>query len=914
MPTDGAEATRVRVNSGSAIPPTEGFPRADSEGRVPLTLVTPAEAVPEGTSGRRSRLKTASIDAFSLLLAGGAAVLLTVGPLSGLGPDHHLAGQPVMFGLLFASLAAAVWGQVSFHYRGSTYMFSLAEVPLLLGLVFASPPVLVISYVAALVAVFGLVRRQAPSKLLFNAASGAFASAVAATVFRQLLETHSPVSPFGWVAGAAALAVFTLAATEAVRLVLRLNGQKAHREFMTEVLLFMASIGLAFVVLDAAWWDPWSTLPLVLVAALIVFAYRGYTRLSLRFGALQRLYDFSRSLGDADLEPAGTSWAVLEQIRTVMRARRSELILAEASGIPRRISLDPVADPTVEPLVLDESSIVTQAMLNGAAVLHGRQRGATDTGSRDSILGDFREALVAPLLDGDTVVGALVALDREEELDPFDTEDLRLFEALAVHAGSSLDRARLIEELHFEVDSKSHQATHDTLTGLPNRTLFLSRAQSALSDGRGMAIALLDLDRFKDVNDTLGHAVGDRLLCEVSERLVHVVSGRATVARLGGDEFALVLPEITAADGAIAILRELNAELSKPIEIDSLTFAVTASAGLALAPEHGENVTLLLQRADIAMYLAKERRSGIELYSVGRDQSMQRKLMLGGLLVHALETGNELSLKYQPIADLGSGQVVRVEALARWHHPVHGWIPTPEFIEIAEQMGIIGKITEFVLTEACARLAEWRRAGLQIGLAVNLSGRDLSDEHLIDRVAQHLRANGLPAQTLTLELTETEVMADLGHAGKVLNELADLGIGIAVDDYGTGYSSLAYLHRLPVKELKIDRSFVTNLAEDPSNAIIVRSSITMAHSLGLGVVAEGAEDEVTCKMLADAGCDLVQGYYLSRPQEPARLRNWLLGGASLELSSSLTAVHKLRSVVNSRGQGSNNGGPRPLIN
>ena len=902
------------MNSGNATSPAEGFPRADSEDRVPLALVTPTEAVPERTSGRPSRLKSASINALSLLLAAGTAVLLVMGPLAGLRPDHHLAGQPMIFGLLFAAFAAAVWVPVWFHYRGSTYMFSLAEVPLLLGLVFASPPVLVLGYVAALVAVFGLVRCHAPSKLLFNAASGAFASAIAATIFRQLLGAHSPVSPFGWVAGATALTVFTLTATEAVRLVMRLNGQKAHREFMTEVLLFMASIGLAFVVLDAAWWDPWSTLPLVLVAALIVFAYRGYTRLSLRFGALQRLYDFSRSLGDADLEPAGTSWAVLEQIRTVMRARRSELILAEASGIPRRISLDPVADPTVEPLVLDESSIVTQAMSNGAAVLHGRQRGATDTGSRDSILGDFREALVAPLLDGDTVVGALVALDREEELDPFDTEDLRLFEALAVHAGSSLDRARLIEELHFEVDSKSHQATHDTLTGLPNRTLFLSRAQSTLSDGKGMAIALLDLDRFKDVNDTLGHAVGDRLLCEVSERLVHVVSGRATVARLGGDEFALVLPEITAADGAIAILRELNAELSRPIEIDSLTFAVTASAGLALAPEHGENVALLLQRADIAMYLAKERRSGIELYSVGRDQSMQRKLMLGGLLVHALETGNELSLKYQPIADLGSGQVVRVEALARWHHPVHGWIPTPEFIEIAEQMGIIGKITEFVLTEACARLAEWRRAGLQIGLAVNLSGRDLSDEHLIDRVAQHLRANGLPAQTLTLELTETEVMADLGHAGKVLNELADLGIGIAVDDYGTGYSSLAYLHRLPVKELKIDRSFVTNLAEDPSNAIIVRSSITMAHSLGLGVVAEGAEDEVTCKMLADADCDLVQGYYLSRPQEPARLRNWLLGGASLELSSSLTAVHKLRSVVNSRGQGSNNGGPRPLIN
>ena len=900
VPTDGAEATRARVNSAGAVPPAEKFPQADSEDRVPLALVTPADPAPEQTPGRLSWLRKATINAISLLMAGGAAVLLAVGPLSGLGPVKHLAGQPMMFGLLLAAFAATVWVPVSFHYRGSSYMFSLADVPLLLGLVFASPFVLVLSYVAALVAVFGLIRRQAPSKLLFNTASAAFASAVAATVFRQLLGTHSPVSPFGWIAGAGALAACTLTATEGVRLAMSLNGQKAHRQFATETLLLAASIGLAFVVLDAAWWDPWATLPLVLVAALIVFAYRGYTRLSLRFGALQRLYDFSRSLGDADLEPAGMTLAVLEQVRTVMRARRSELILAETSGIPRRVSLNSAAAPTVEPLVLDKSSIVTQAMSNGAAVLHGHQRGTTGMGGSDPVLGNFREALVAPLLDGGSVVGALVALDREEELDPFDTEDLRLFEALAVHAGSSLDRARLIEELHFEVDSKSHQATHDTLTGLPNRTLFLSRAQRALSASTGVAIALLDLDRFKDVNDTLGHAIGDRLLCEVSERLVHVASGRATVARLGGDEFALVLPEISTADRAMTILRELNTELSKPIEIDGLTFAVTAKAGLALSPEHGEDVAVLLQRAEIAMYVAKEHRSGIELYSVVQDQCMQRRLMLGGLLVHALETGNELSLMYQPIADLGSGRVVRVEALARWHHPVHGWIPTPEFIEIAEQIGIIGRITEFVLTEACARLAEWRRAGLQIGLAVNLSGRDLSDEHLVDRVARHLRENGLPAQTLTLELTETEVMADLGQAGKVLNELADLGIGIAIDDYGTGYSSLAYLHRLPVQELKIDRSFVTNLAEDPSNAIIVRSSIAMAHSLGLGVVAEGAEDEITCLMLAEAGCDSVQGYYLSRPQEPAKLRKWLLGSASLELSSSLTAVRTLHSVAGKR--------------
>ena len=423
------------------------------------------------------------------------------------------------------------------------------------------------------------------------------------------------------------------------------------------------------------------------------------------------------------------------------------------------------------------------------------------------------------------------------------------------------------------------------LTGLPNRMLFLSRAAHALNESHGVAIVLLDLDRFKDVNDTLGHAIGDRLLCEVSERLLRAVSEHATVARLGGDEFALVIADVTERERAVAIVNDINAELSRPIDMDGLTLAVTASAGIALAPEHGDDVALLLQRADIAMYLAKERRSTVELYSVEHDQSMRRWLMLGGLLTHALETRTELSVMYHPIADVQSRQIVQVEALARWNHPEHGSIPPEEFIGIAEQMGLITQISEFVLSEACAQLANWRRVGLHIRLAVNVSGREFADGSLVERVARNLRANGLPPDVLTLEVTETEVMADLTQATWVLDQLADLGIRIAIDDYGTGYSSLAYIHRLPVQELKIDRSFVTNLPNELSNRIIVRSSIAMAHSLGLRVVAEGAEDGITCAMLADTGCDLIQGYYLSKPMTSSHLQDWLLQGASLQFET-----------------------------
>ena len=346
----------------------------------------------------------------------------------------------------------------------------------------------------------------------------------------------------------------------------------------------------------------------------------------------------------------------------------------------------------------------------------------------------------------------------------------------------------------------------------------------------------------------------------------------------------MVIADVTEPEQAVAIVRKLHAILSRPIELDGLTLAVTASAGIALAPEHGSDVALLLQRADIAMYLAKERRSTVEVYSVEHDQSMRRWLMLGGLLTHALETKSELSVVYHAIGDVRSGKIVQVEALTRWYHPDQGPIPPDEFIAIAEQMGLINQITDFVLSEACSQLAEWRRAGIDVGVGINISGRELADGSIVDRVAHHLAVHDIPADLLTLEVTETEVMADLLQASRVLDELSALGTRIAIDDYGTGYSSLAYLHRLPVQELKIDRSFVTNLPNELSNGIIVRSSIAMAHSLGLSVVAEGAEDEVTCAMLADAGCDFIQGYYLAKPMKPSDLTEWLLQGASLQFA------------------------------
>jgi len=859
----------------------------DGSAEVPeQTLEAGSESAASHSTGL-SRLTLLAIYAYSVSLALATVGILVRSPLHGAGPVRVLITEPAMFAVVCVVWAAVLWAPVSLHHRGNTYLASLEDVPLLLGLVFLSPPLLVLASIVAAAFVFFVLRRQALHKVCFNVAAGGLGVAIAAVVYREILGAASAVSPWGWAAAVAAMTVNAITMIVLVIVMGRLLGYATERrtapQLLLNAMLTVASMCLAVVVFDAAWMNLWATVPVLLVAMLLIAAYRGYNRLSLRFASLQRLYDFSRALGTANLEPSSMSLEVLSQVCTVMRARRAQLVLAEPSGIPRRISLDDHGPSEVELINLDKSSIITQAMESVSASLH-----TTSTPQRrssyDPIAGRYVHALVAPLINENTAIGAIVALDRDEELDGFDEDDLRLFEALVAHASANLERARLVEELRFEVDSKSHQATHDMLTGLPNRMLFLSRATSALNESGGVAIVLLDLDRFKDVNDTLGHAIGDRLLCEVSERLLRTVGDQATVARLGGDEFALVISNVTEPERAIAIVNELNAELSRPIDMDGLTLAVTASAGIALAPEHGSDVALLLQRADIAMYLAKERRSTVEVYSVEHDRSMRRWLMLVGLLTHALQTETELSVMYQPIADVRSRRIVQVEALARWNHPIHGAIPPEEFIGIAEQMGMISQISDFVLSQACAQLAKWRQAGIDIGLAINVSGRELSDGSLVDRVSRHLQAHDLPPDVMTLEVTETEVMSDLAQATLVLDELADLGIRIAIDDYGTGYSSLAYLHRLPVQELKIDRSFVTNLPNEMSNRIIVRSSIAMAHSLGLSVVAEGAEDEVTCAMLADAGCDQIQGYYLSKPKESAELEEWLLQGASLEFA------------------------------
>ncbi len=431
-------------------------------------------------------------------------------------------------------------------------------------------------------------------------------------------------------------------------------------------------------------------------------------------------------------------------------------------------------------------------------------------------------------------------------------------------------------KLRRQSQANEDLALHDTLTGLPNRSLLHHEAERAIAAAprkeRRVALLLLDLDRFKEINDTLGHHHGDLLLQMVGPRLSSVLREEDTVARLGGDEFVVLLPDAGDVAAAEAVADRLLAVLSESFVVDEVDLDVGCSIGIAVTPEHGADFESLLQHADVAMYAAKTGQLGRQTYDPAQDVNTPQRLALLGELRRGVE-GGQLRVHYQPKADLGSGDVTGVEALVRWEHPTLGLLPPDEFIPLAEHTGLIRPLTLVVLDEALAQARRWADAGRQLDVAVNVSARCLLDLEFPTEVAAALLRHGVPAGKLKLEITESTVMVDPDRALLVLQQLADLGTTLSINDFGTGYSSMAYLQRLPVHELKIDRSFVSRLSES-TNAAIVASSIDLGRNLGLRVVAEGVEDLATWDRLGDLGCHSAQGYYLSRPVTAAEFDAW----------------------------------------
>jgi diguanylate cyclase (GGDEF)-like protein len=436
-------------------------------------------------------------------------------------------------------------------------------------------------------------------------------------------------------------------------------------------------------------------------------------------------------------------------------------------------------------------------------------------------------------------------------------------------ASASRKLRRQKEALVTSAERDRHQATHDALTGLPNWELLRDRLEQGLAAASRseaeVALLLIDLDRFKEINDTLGHTYGDKLLCQVGPRLQSVLREGDTVARLGGDEFAVLLPLVDGLGEAQQVAERLREALHRPFDVEGVSLDVEASVGIAISPWHGTDTESLLRNADIAMYVAKELKAGAVVFEPEAHVTAPSRLTVLGDLRRALEGTGELFLNYQPKYTLDGERIEGLEALLRWQHPTQGLIPPGDFIPAAEGTGIILRLTEYVLDLSLAQMRRWMDAGHAVPVAVNLSTRCLLDAGLPDLVGRLLSEHGVPAALLRLEVTESAVMGDAARCMEVLQRLHDLGVKLSIDDFGTGYSSMAYLRRLPVDELKIDRSFVLGMTTTAHDAVLVRTAIDLGHNLGLTVVAEGVEGVEHVSALRDLGCDIAQGYHYARP-------------------------------------------------
>ncbi len=446
--------------------------------------------------------------------------------------------------------------------------------------------------------------------------------------------------------------------------------------------------------------------------------------------------------------------------------------------------------------------------------------------------------------------------------------------------------------LRRQAAEKEYQALHDVLTDLPNRTLFHTRLEEAIQAAQRkkclVAVMIMDLDHFKEINDTLGHHIGDRFLKEIGPRLRAALPQTDTVARLGGDEFAILLSTLPDAAAALQVAGQLLDVCGRRFLLDGLTLGVRASIGIALFPEHGEDADSLLRRAEVAMYRAKQTQAGRELYAAANDPYVPSRLELIGQLHQATQRDDQIVVHYQPKVDLRTGHATGLEALVRWQHPAKGLLYPETFVPLAEHTGLIRSLTKYVLSEAIRQCQVWRQRDMDLSVAVNLSAQDLRDEQFTTEVSRLLQRWGAPPACLELEITENSAMADPVCARKVLEGLSTMGIRIALDDFGTGYSSLAYLRQLPVRELKIDKSFVTDPATGDDIAMI-RSIIDLGHNLGLQVVAEGVETKHMWDRLVALGCDLAQGYYVARPMPAPELAAWL-ASAPYAFGSGLSAA------------------------
>ena len=807
--------------------------------------------------------------------AGAAVLIVALVGLPGLGP------RP--FSVPAAALGVALFGaamfELSFESRRSVHTFNITEVPLLIGMVFTAVPGLLVARGAGQLAYTAGAKRQPVYKVAFNISMSVLDTVVAVEIYYAILGHARPVSRQGWLAAGAAILGCQMVDWLSLALVIGMaSGRAAARTVLTSVpasaLVSFTNTCLALIAVLVLWTDPLGGILLAGVCVVLGTGYQLHQRLRRRAAVLARVHDFTQALdGHNDME--GVLTATLDNTRDILGAHASELWLRQGSGWLHYTS----TDESVQVHTADwPPRLERLALTQGRGILVPRPSKRSETVDRANLEDREAEDAIAVPLQNPELEGVLTVVGRVNTFVTFTADDLHALEAMAAHAGVALHSALLLDKLAREAEEKEYQALHDALTGLPNRTLFATDVEAILAlraateTPQSAAIMLLDLDSFKEVNDTLGHGVGDVVLKVIASRLTAEIGERGVVARLGGDEYAVIVP-VDDGDGAMREAEAVKRCVEEPIDEEGLLIEPRTSIGVAMSPENGDDASTLLRLADVAMYSAKEHRVGITLYEAKYDHYSPRRLALAGELRQAI-AASELLVTYQPQQDLATGAIMAVEALLRWNHKVHGFIPPDEFIPVAEQTGLIVPLTDYVLTETLNQQVRWARQGLDLEVAVNLSPRVVQDGQLPAIVAQRLSETESDASRLTLELTETGLATDHARVAAILHQLAATGVRISIDDFGTGYSSLSRLSDLPVDEVKIDKSFGFAMANGAPETV-VRSVIDLGHNLGLRVVAEGVEDLGTLQRLRQLRCDAVQGYVLSRAVAANVLEAWL---------------------------------------
>ena len=819
-----------------------------------------------------TRSRAAAIWLFTAFLAASACLLYgtLVAPRDAeTASEHWLLALALTCGFAFSERFA-----VYIRLGAQAFAFTFSEMPLVLALYFLPPDLVIGARLAGSVLAAMWLRRN-PQKAAFNLSMFALESVAAVLVWHWILGPRDALGPWGWLAVAVVIATTSLLGSACVSVVITLATGRRPRN-LGEIFslgqlgdLMNGAFALnAIYVLVVDWRGFWL---LASVIAVLVIAYRSYDRARQRSERLQQINRFTERVG-REVEVEHVVRAVLEGVRSTFDARVVELSLTtgpepSAEWIDdgelrpgRAVVLSRIGAPAESPLLLSRSS-------------------RDDQQTRRASAAGVRDAMVVPLRSEGRVLGSIAVADSLGEVATFSDSDLDQLQALANHAAVALDNAtrasRIIEQAH----ERAMQALRDELTGLANRRLLGIWLDECLASGSA-ALLLLDIDRFREVNDTLGHEIGDGLLCMVGERIAATLPPQALLSRPGGDEFAVVLPGVEE-PAAVTCAEAIADALAEPFGLEGISVAVQASVGVAMSQPGTDRVSLF-RWADMAMYSAKDSRAGFEIYRPGLERTETARL---GLLadLRAAVNGGSLTVLYQPKVDMATGSVTGAEALTRWSHDLYGPIPPDDFIPLAEHSSLIRPLTLHVLRRSLRDCEKWRALFGDFTVAVNISVRSLMDDGFVADVRKALHERSVPARALTLEITETSLMSDPDRAVAALEALRSLGVRLSVDDLGTGYSSLAYLRSLPVDEIKIDRSFVQEL-EDHRSLAVVSSMVELGRRLGHGVVAEGIETPEGYDTLAGLGCTTAQGYWIGRPMSAADLSRLVDGWNPLPVS------------------------------